>query len=144
MHILWFNWRDIRNPEAGGAEVLTHEISSRLVKKGHDITLFTSLFQDCSEMDVIDGVRVIRKGGKFSVYREAKKYYEMHKNDFDLIIDEINVKPFLTPKYVKDLPIIGLIHQISPEQFTTELPFPISIIGRYFLEKSGYRIIVIS
>ncbi|ALI37568.1 Glycogen synthase [Candidatus Nitrosocosmicus oleophilus] len=142
MRILWFNWRDIRNPEAGGAEVLTHEISSRLVKKGHDITLFTSSFQDCSESDVIDGVSVVRKGGKFSVYREAKKYYKIHKNKFDLIIDEINVKPFLTPKYVKELPIIGLIHQISPEQFTTELPFPIGIIGRYFLEKkwlSYYR-----
>jgi len=22
MNILWFNWRDIKNPEAGGAEIL--------------------------------------------------------------------------------------------------------------------------
>jgi hypothetical protein len=28
---LWLNWRDIKNPAAGGAEVLTHEIGKRLV-----------------------------------------------------------------------------------------------------------------
>ncbi len=43
MDILWFNWRDIRNPEAGGAEVYTHEIAKRLAEKGYSITLFTSI-----------------------------------------------------------------------------------------------------
>ncbi len=135
MRILWFNWRDIRNPEAGGAEVLTHEISSRLSKRGHDMTLFTSSFQNSLDSEVIDDVRIVREGGKFSVYREAEKYFKRNNNDFDLVIDEINVKPFLTPKYVKDMPIVALIHQISPEQFTSELPFPIGVLGRYYLEK---------
>ena len=26
MKILWLNWRDIKNPEAGGAEVFTHSV----------------------------------------------------------------------------------------------------------------------
>lgn len=135
MKILWLNWRDIRNPEAGGAEVLTHEITSRLAEKGYNITLFTSHFKNSLENEVIDKVNIVRKGGKFTVYKEAEKYYKQNKGNFDLIVDEINVKPFLTPKYVKDLPIIALIHQISPEQFTSELPFPIGILGRYYLEK---------
>ena len=135
MRILWFNWRDIKNPEAGGAEVLTQEISSKLSKRGHKITLFTSSFQNSQESEVINDVNIVRKGGKFSVYGEAEKYYKKNKTDFDLVIDEINVKPFLTPKYVKELPIVALIHQVSPEQFTSELPFPIGLIGRYYLEK---------
>jgi glycosyltransferase involved in cell wall biosynthesis len=135
MRILWLNWRDIRNPEAGGAEVLTHEISSRLSKRGHDLTLFTSSFQNSLDSEVIDDVRIVRKGGRFSVYGEAEKYYKKNKDDFDIVIDEINVKPFLTPKYIKDKPIVALIHQISPEQFTSELPFPIGVLGRYYLEK---------
>jgi hypothetical protein len=45
MHILWFNWRDLRNPEAGGAEVYTHEVMKRLAKRGHEMTLFTSRFR---------------------------------------------------------------------------------------------------
>jgi glycosyltransferase involved in cell wall biosynthesis len=143
-NILWFNWRDITNPEAGGAEVLTHEIAKRLVNKwNYRITLFTSYFRNSSKHEFIDGVRIVRQGGKYGVYRSAKKYYEKNKRDFDLIVDEINVRPFLSPKFIKDeKPILALIHQISPEQFLLELPFPLSYIGRYYLEKkwlSYYR-----
>ena len=136
-NILWFNWRDITNPEAGGAEVLTHEIAKRLVSKwNHEITLFTSSFRNSSKQEYLDGVKIVRQGGIYGVYRRAKKYYKKNKSDFDLIIDEINVRPFLTPKFVNDQkPIIALIHQISPEQFLLELPFPLSYIGRYYLEK---------
>lgn len=30
MKILWLNWRDIKNPQAGGAEVMTHETAKGL------------------------------------------------------------------------------------------------------------------
>jgi glycosyltransferase involved in cell wall biosynthesis len=137
MKLLWFNWRDLKNPEAGGAEVLTHEIASRLIQKGtHQITLFTSHFQGALSHENIDGLDVIREGGKYSVYSKAKRYYKKYKQNYDIVIDEINVKPFLTPKYVKDeKPILALIHQISPEQFLLELPFPLNYIGYYFEKK---------
>ena len=45
--ILWFNWRDIKNPDAGGAEVYTYEIGRRLILKGYDITLFVPRFPNC-------------------------------------------------------------------------------------------------
>jgi glycosyltransferase involved in cell wall biosynthesis len=136
VRILWFNWRDIHNPEAGGAEVLTHEIATRLVRKfGCDVTLFTSQFEGAEPQTDIDGVRTIRAGGKFGVYRKAVQYYERYGNNFQLVIDEINVKPFLAPKFVKKKTVVALIHQISPEQFTCELSFPLGFIGRHFLEK---------
>jgi glycosyltransferase involved in cell wall biosynthesis len=137
MKILWFNWRDIKNPEAGGAEVLTHEIASRLVNgRNNQVTLFTSQYPNAAASENLNGINIIRQGGRFSVYRRAKQYYQRNKNDFDLIIDEINVRPFLTPKFVKDeRPILALIHQISPEQFLLELPFPLNYLGRYYLEK---------
>ncbi len=37
MNILIYNWRDLRNPDAGGAEVFTHEIAKRWVEKGKEI-----------------------------------------------------------------------------------------------------------
>ena len=136
MRILWFNWRDIYNPDAGGAEVLTHEVAKRLVKnERHKITLFTSSFRGAVPFESIDGVDVIRDGGKFTVYQRARSYYKNNNKNFDLVIDEINVKPFLTPKFVKDKPILAIIHQISSEQFLHELPFPLSFIGYYYLEK---------
>ena len=83
----------------------------------------------------MDGINTIREGGKYTVYNKAKAYYKRNKNYFDFVIDEINVKPFLTPKFVKEKPILALIHQVSPEQFLYELPFPLSYIGRYYLEE---------
>jgi hypothetical protein len=125
VQILWFNWRDIQNPEAGGAEVLTHEIATRLVRRFDcDVTLFTSQFKGSEPEANIDGVKTIRAGGKFGVYRKAVQFYKKYSNEFQLIIDEINVKPFLAPNFVKKKPVVALIHQISPEQFTYELSFP--------------------
>ena len=33
MRILWFSWRDLRNPEAGGAEVYPHEVNEKICKE---------------------------------------------------------------------------------------------------------------
>ena len=75
MRILWYNWRDIRNPDAGGAEVFTHEVCKRLVKMdGIDsITLFAASFPGCNQYEVVDGVRIVRDGSKYSVYKKAKE-----------------------------------------------------------------------
>jgi len=135
MRILWYNWRDIANPAAGGAEVLTHEISKRLVKNGYQITLFCASYPSCKKDDVIDGVRIIREGGKYSVYLKAKKYYKQNEGNFDLVIDEINTRPFLTPKFVKGKPILALIHQLAREFWFYETPFPINYFGYYYLER---------
>jgi hypothetical protein len=49
VNILIYNWRDIKNPASGGAEILTHEIAKRLVSKGHKITIFTAAFAGCKK-----------------------------------------------------------------------------------------------
>jgi glycosyltransferase involved in cell wall biosynthesis len=142
MKILIFNWRDIKNPEAGGAEVFTHENAKRWVKNGNEVTLFTSEFKGCDNKEVIDGVRIIRAGTKYSVYRKAKGYYKRYfsKEGFDVVIDEINTRPFLTPKFVnKGEKIIALIHQLAREYWWYETPFPIDFMGYYFLENKWLR-----
>ena len=135
MNILWFNWRDIKNPEAGGAEIYTHEIAKRLAEKGYSITLFTSKFRGCKEEEVIDGVRVVRDGGRYSVYQRAKEFYKKNGNKFDIVIDEINTKPFHTPKFVDNGKIVALIHQLAREFWFYETPFPVNLIGYYILER---------
>lgn len=129
------NWRDIKNPAAGGAELFTHEVSKRLAKRGYEITIFSSAFEGCLRKEVIENVEIIRNGGRFSVYRKAKNFYFKHRNEFDLVIDEINTRPFLTPKYVKGNTIVALIHQLAREYWLYETPFPICYIGYYFFEK---------
>jgi glycosyltransferase involved in cell wall biosynthesis len=142
MHILWFNWRDILNPEAGGAEVYTHEVMKRLADRGHEMTLFTSRFMGCQLNENLDGVDIIREGNKYTVYKEAKKYLKAYKHHYDLIFDEINTMPFLVPKFVNEKQVIALIHQLAREFWFYETRFPVSYIGYYYLEKkwlSNYK-----
>ncbi|MEM3026813.1 MAG: glycosyltransferase family 4 protein, partial [Thermoproteota archaeon] len=91
LKVLWFNWRCWLNPEMGGAEVFTREVAKRFVSAGHEVTLFTSEFPGCRNEEVVDGVRIVRAGGKYSVYWRAKTYYRnlFSKESFDIIIDEI-------------------------------------------------------
>lgn len=142
MRILWFNWRDIKNPDAGGAEIFTHEIMVRLAKKGYDLTLFAAKIPNYIDHEVIDGVKIIRGGGKYSVYTRAKQHYDKYKNNYDLVIDENNTRPFLSPKFVKDKPILVVIHSLAREGWFYETPFPLNYIGYHYLEKrwlSNYK-----
>lgn len=134
MRVLWYNWRDIKHPDAGGAEVFTHEIMRRLVNRGYQITLFTAHFPHANSEDNIDGVKIVREGGKYTVYNRARGYYEKNKSKFDLVVDESNTRPFLTPKFIKGKPLLALYHQLSRDGWFYETPFPLNFIGYHYLE----------
>ena len=96
MNILWLNWRCWLNPNMGGAEVFTYEVAKRWVASGHSVTLYTSKFSGCKSEETIDGIKIVRAGGQLTVQRNAKKAYSkrFRQEGFDVIIDEINTKPF--------------------------------------------------
>jgi glycosyltransferase involved in cell wall biosynthesis len=122
----------------GGAEVFTHEVLKNWVKSGNEVTLFTSDFKDSMEEEVVDGIRIVRRGGRLSVYGMAKKFYNdrFSKEGYDVVIDEINTRPFMAPKFVNHgESVVALIHQLAREYWLYETPFPASYFGRYFLEE---------
>jgi len=138
MKILIFNWRDIKNPEGGGAEVFIHEIAKRLVKRGNRVTLFTSEFDGCKKEEIMDGIRIIRAGKKYSVYWKAEEYYKKYfsKERYDVVIDSVNTRPFFTTSFVSgNEEVIPLIYQLAKEYWFYETPFPINFIGYYLLEE---------
>jgi glycosyltransferase involved in cell wall biosynthesis len=140
--ILWLSWRDIRNPEAGGAEVFTNEVLQRLAGMGHSVTLFSAEFPGSSSIERIAKIEVRRSGSKYGVYGKAKEFCIMHEESFDVIIDEMNVRPFLTPQFVRKRPVVGLIHQVPRKALLYELPFPVNYIVYHYLVKkwlSNYR-----
>jgi len=139
MKILIFNWRDIKNPTAGGAEVITHENAKRWLKAGHKVTLFTSAFSRGKKKEKIDGIEIIRAGNRYTVYWHAFRYYRKYfRGNFDLVIDEINSIPFFTPLYIRE-PKVALIFQLTSKIYFQELPkflaFPL-----YLLEPMLFRI----
>jgi glycosyltransferase involved in cell wall biosynthesis len=137
MKILWLNWRCWLNPAMGGAEVFTYEVAKRWAASGHEVNLFTSKFPDCKDEETVDGVKITRAGGRFTVYRQARKYYSKRfkKESFDVIVDEINTQPFFAPKFANNgEKVFALIHQLAREFWFYETPFPISYIGYNLLE----------
>lgn len=137
LSILIMNWRDIRNPDAGGAEVFTHEVARRWTQEGHTVGLFTSRFPGAKTFENIDGIEIHRAGGRMAVYHQAPRYWKrLLSRRYDIVIDEINTRPFNTPAFVNSgKSIFALIHQLAREYWFHETPFPISYLGYYFLER---------
>lgn len=131
MNILIFNWRDPKNPKAGGAEAVTMQHAKEWAKKGHNVTWFTSAFPNSLKQEVTDGVNIIRKGNSLGVYMHAPFYYFFGGEKFDLVIDEIHGLPFFTPLYVRKAKI-AFIHEVAQEIWDYMYPFPLNIFGRVF------------
>ncbi len=131
MHILWLAWRDFKNPKLGGAETAAIETTSRFVKDGHQVTLFTSYFEGAKSFETVKGVKIIRQGNQLTCRLYAWNFYRKNKN-FNLVIDEINTIPFFTPFYCpkKSAPFI---HQMAKEYWFKLTPWPINLIG-YLIE----------
>ncbi len=124
MKILIFNWRDIKNPDAGGAEVHLHEIFKRIILKGHEVTLISSKFENCKDSEIIDGIKTIRIGNKFNFNITAPIYYirKLRNQTFDIVIDDISKIPICSPIYINE-PMIGIIHHIHGDTLFKELNF---------------------
>lgn len=144
MKILILNWRDIKNPASGGAEILTHEMAKRWVKKGHEVTQFSSWFDGAKEKEMIDGIRFIRQGNSdarrifesvhFRAFWNYRKYF---KGKFDVVIDEIHGLPFFTPFYVKEKKV-ALICEVADKIWDINFPYPFNLLGK-IAEKNYFK-----
>jgi glycosyltransferase involved in cell wall biosynthesis len=135
LRILILNWKDLSHAGAGGAEVFTEEVARRLVARDHSVTLFAAAVEGRPPRELIEGVDVVRAGGRVGVYRAARQFWSQQApNTYDVVIDEINTRPFLTPRWIRETPIVALIHQLAREIWAYETPFPLSVLGRYVLE----------
>lgn len=140
MRIIWFTWKDITNPLAGGAEVVASELAKRLVKDGHEVHFITAGHKGAASEETIDGYKVTRIGNRFTVYWQARRYYKQYLSGWaDIAIDEVNTIPFLAKLYVRENNIL-FVHQLCKEIWFYQLPAYIGWIG-YLLEPLYLRII---
>ncbi len=136
MNILLINWRCIKNPLAGGAEVHYHEIFKRIARRdGVNVTLLASKFSGAAVTEDTEGINVVRTGGAFDfnffVPRAVKRLLKSQK--YDIVVEDINKIPFYTPLYVKK-PVLGIVHHLFKKSIFNETNF---IFGSYvyFSEK---------
>ncbi|HLQ22341.1 MAG TPA: glycosyltransferase family 4 protein, partial [Gemmatimonadales bacterium] len=140
LRILAYNWRDLAHPRAGGAEVYLQSVAREWVRCGHEVTIFCASVDDRPARELADGVEIIRRGGRLGVYREARRYWRREGDgQYDLVVDCVNTRPFLCPRFVGNVPIVAVVHQVAREIWRYETPWPISVLGRYLLEPAWLR-----
>ena len=139
-HILFLNWRDTRNPHGGGSEVYVERIAGELIRHGHRATLLCAAHdQGPAEEITDDGLRVLRRGGRHTVYLHAALWYlaglvglgplgRRHGGRPDLIVDVGNGLPFLSPLWSRR-PVIALVHHVHREQWPVVLTPRLARIG---------------
>jgi glycosyltransferase involved in cell wall biosynthesis len=133
LRILILNWRDAHHPRAGGAEFHTHQIARRLVEAGDEVEWFAASFPGALPREVVDGIRIVRKGRQWTVHLHAFRQYRGRlRGHFDLVIDQVNTIPFFTPLWA-DIPVYMMIWQLAKEVWWYESRFPINVVG-YVLE----------
>lgn len=140
MKILWMTWKDREHPLAGGAEVVNEELAKRLVRDGHEVTFLVGGFEGGAQETTRDGFRIIRVGGRVSVYWHAYRYYKKHLQGWaDRVIDEVNTIPFFARFYVRE-PVVLFVHQLARQIWFYEMSFPLNVIG-YLIEPMYLRLL---
>jgi len=131
MNILAINWQCIKNPMSGGAEVHFQEIFKRIVEMGHTVTLLACEFEGAKNEEIIDGIRVLRKGNRNTFNFTVKNFYKeiSSQEQFDIVIDDINKIPFYTPLFVKE-PLLCISHHFFGTSIFREANF---IAGSYVI-----------
>jgi len=110
VRILVVNWQDGENPSAGGAEVHLHEIFSRLVSRRHEISLLVSGWPEGEAETELNGMRVLRVGGRYSFPLVARSAFKRHfaESDLDLLVEDVNKLPLYTPRW-SGVPVVALV-----------------------------------
>src|SRR3989338_726046 len=130
MKILIYNWRDIKNPLGGGAELYIHEIAKKFAQK-NEVVFYCSQYVGGKEEDELDGIKIIRRGHNFTLYLYAVIDYliKFRHESFDLVIDSINCVPFFTPLFIRKPKVTILYHIVKMETISQEIPFPASWVA---------------
>ncbi|WP_431237911.1 glycosyltransferase family 4 protein [Mycolicibacterium aichiense] len=129
--VLLLCWRDTGHPQGGGSETYVQRIGSLLAGSGMDVTLRTARYRGAPRRELVDGVRVSRGGGPYSVYIWAGLAMVAARLGLgplravrpDVVIDTQNGVPFLA-RLAFGRRVAVLVHHCHREQWP--------VAGRFF------------
>ncbi|MGV0993876.1 MAG: glycosyltransferase family 4 protein [Mycobacterium sp.] len=132
--VLLLCWRDTGHPQGGGSETYLQRIGSQLAQSGIDVTLRTARYDGAARSDVIDGVRISRGGGRYTVYIRAGLAMVAARIGLgplrhvrpDVVIDSQNGLPFLA-RLAFGRRVVVLVHHCHREQW----PVAGRLLGRF-------------
>lgn len=131
--VLLLCWRDTGHPQGGGSEAYLQRIGAQLAASGIDVTLRTARYPGASRREVVDGVRISRAGGRYSVYVWALVAMAAARFGVgplrwvrpDVVVDTQNGLPFLA-RLLYGRRVVVLVHHCHREQWPVAGP----VIGR--------------
>ncbi len=132
MKILIFNWRDIKNPKKGGAEIILYELCKRLISQNHSVSWFSYRFKNSLANENFEGIKIIRQGNQLSVFLKAFMYYRSLIEKPDIVLDCVNTICWQTPLYVESSRRRLYANQSARKIFFYEYLFPFSLLGFIF------------
>jgi len=121
------NWLDRENPQAGGAEVHLFELFRRVVERGHDVTLVASGWPGAPADAVLDGIRVVRAGGRHSFALKGRPAVRrvLRAAPHDLVVEDINKLPLYLP-LVTALPVYVIVPHLFGTTAFREASWPVA------------------
>jgi len=110
MHVVALNWRDLKNPRAGGAEAHLEEILRYLAHRGHRCTLLTSRFRGGPRDEEVDGYRIVRGGHEYDFNLVVPFLFRRlaATDPPDVVLDDINKIPFYSPLFTA-APVLAIV-----------------------------------
>jgi len=132
LRVLYLSWRDQEHPEAGGSETYVERTAAVLADHGHDVTILAAAFPGGSERTRHGAVRVLRRGGRFTVYLRGLAHLVRHRSDYDVVVDVQNGVPFWSP-LVTRLPVVPVVHHAHRDQWPVIMGPALGALG-WFLE----------
>lgn len=122
--VLLLCWRDTGHPQGGGSETYLQRIGAQLAEDGVDVTLRTARYDGAPAREVVDGVRISRGGGRYTVYIRAGLAMVAARVGLgplrharpDVVIDSQNGLPFLA-RLAFGRRVIVLVHHCHRDQW---------------------------
>ena len=132
--VLLLCWRDTGHPQGGGSETYLQRIGAVLASSGVDVTLRTAGYPGAPRSETLDGVRISRGGGHYTVYIWAGlamvaarlRLGPLRRSRPDVVIDAQNGLPFLA-RLAFGSRVVLLVHHCHREQW----PVAGRMLGRF-------------
>jgi len=112
--VLFVNWRDVSHPEGGGSERYVQRIAEGLAAAGLRVTLFCAEHGRAPREETVNGVRIVRRGGRLSIYPRAMAFVRRHKPR--LVVDVQNGIPFCSTLATRS-PVTTVVFHVHKEQW---------------------------
>lgn len=127
--VLLLCWRDTGHPQGGGSETYVQRIGAQLAASGVDVTLRTARYPGAPRHEVVDGVRISRGGGRYTVYIWALLAMAAARFGLgplravrpDVVVDSQNGVPFLA-RLVYGRRVVVLVHHCHRAQWPVAGP----------------------